>query len=821
MDAIFLDVRYALRKLTNAKLFSLTVIAVLALGIGANIAVFTVLSGILLRPLPYKHPDRIVALTGAGSREFCCISYANLIRLRDASGTKLQVGMTVRQFEASIMGPGGRFQVQHRTVTSGLLPLLGVKAMLGRIFTEDQNQPGRNRVAVLSEDVWRKLYLSDPLAIGKTFTIQGENYEIIGVMPSGFSFPFGSVMSIWTPEPLTASNRSALIGEDHISGIAFARLPDGISPEQLAASMTRVQGGLAKDVFYGSLPARINIAIYQKTLNRDVQELLVLLYAVVFGIWALACLNATGMVLAKVLGRNREQAIRASLGATRVRLMQQAIVETLLLSGLGSAIGLIVGEICIKIIWSQIDRSLPLTSEIQVDWRVIACLALLTVATAVVVGLIPALRAMRSSAQGCGLYDSSNTASARHSLSREALIVGQIALTLVLLVSAGLSLRTIHALRQVPLGFSQTNVLTAGVMLNSSPLHGEAAGTSHGDVIRTAYVPLLDRMQSIPGVQAAALSSTLPLRSDFDAHMAVSIDHQILSPAQAPEASVRLASAGLATALGIPVLRGRFFNEADQLTSPTVAVVSTSFARQYLNGADPIGHELSMGGGTFRPIRVVGEIADMKQSNVVDSTYPEVYLCLQQTGPGRPLYGLARAFIQVAIRSALPADQLRVQFEQALHQVAPESTTTDVKTIREAVEDSIASQTLIAHLLESFAGVALLIATVGLYGLLSFTVTQRTREIGIRIALGAPQTNIFMLVVRRALVLIISGVAIGGVLAWFAVEFAKSFIFGVEVHDAPTFIATLSVLFAFSIIATLLPAHRAASVDPVHTLRAE
>ena len=242
------------------------------------------------------------------------------------------------------------------------------------------------------------------------------------------------------------------------------------------------------------------------------REPLTLLYIVVFGVWALACLNVTGMVLARALGRSREQAVRAFLGASRARLMQQAIVESLLLSGIGSMIGLIVAEMSIKVMWREIFRSLPLTNEIRVDWRVLACLALLTVATTLVVGIVPALRAMSSNAQGNGLTSSSSqTASAGHSLARELLTVAQIALTLMLLVGAGLFLRTIHALREVPLGFTQTNVLTGGIVLNSSPLHGEAAIAAQADVIRTSYVPILDRLQSIPGVQAAALSSTLPL----------------------------------------------------------------------------------------------------------------------------------------------------------------------------------------------------------------------------------------------------------------------------------------------------------------------
>jgi ABC-type antimicrobial peptide transport system permease subunit len=268
--------------------------------------------------------------------------------------------------------------------------------------------------------------------------------------------------------------------------------------------------------------------------------------------------------------------------------------------------------------------------------------------------------------------------------------------------------------------------------------------------------------------------------------------------------------------------RGRFFTDDDTPSSPLVVVVNKAFADMYLPNQDPVGHTLSMAKkGRFADMHIVGVIGDVKQTNVTDATKPEIYFCLAQTDPGTPLYGIATAFIQVAIRAAVPANQLRAQFDKALHEVAPDATTTDVKTIHEAVEDSFGSQTLIAHLLESFAALALMIASVGLYGLLSFAVAQRTREIGLRIALGAPQASILSLILRRALVLVAMGLAIGGALAWFAVRFTASYIYGVQAHDAFTFAAVALVLAAASFLAAWLPARRAASVDPILALRSE
>ena len=507
---------------------------------------------------------------------------------------------------------------------------------------------------------------------------------------------------------------------------------------------------------------------YQQSLNQQVRKPLMLLYAVVFGIWALACLNVTSLMLARAISRTREQAVRAALGASRARLLQQTIVESLLLSGIGSVFGLLLGQSAIKLLWHQISRNLPLSNTVHLDWRVVVWLTALTLFTAIIVSVFPALRAMRRDVQG-SLHGETTTASASQNRTREALVVAQLALTLVFLVGAGLFLRTIQALRQVPLGFTQQNVLTGGIIINAGSMHqDEDAVNKQTDIVRTSYLPLLDRLRAIPGVRVAALSSVLPLRAEFAVRIMGNLDHKEVPSAQIPKFDGRLASAGLVDALGIPMLRGRFFIDDDTATAPPVVVVNQAFANKYLPGQDPIGHTFGMGKGRFAEMRIVGVIGDVKQVKVTDTTYPEMYFCLAQVEPGTPFYGIATAFIQVAIRGAIPANALRAQFDKVLHEVAPDATTTDVKTIHEAVEDSFGSQTLIAHLLESFAALALMIAAVGLYGLLSFAVAQRTREIGLRIALGAPQANILSLILRRALLLVVAGLAIGGVLAWFA-----------------------------------------------------
>ena len=824
MRSVLQDLRYALRRLRMSPGFTFTAVTVVALGIGANIAVFTILNGIFLRPLPYAHSDRILTVELVSPMPYFSMTYANMLQLRDEGGRGIQMGAVLGNSRASIVGPGGRLQVERTDVDENLFPTLGVHPILGRLFRQEETDKGRNHMVLLGEDVWRKLYLSDPQIVGKTVTIRGDAYTILGVMPRSFVFPVGEdPLQIWSPAEIGSTARTAMSGTGaRFLYNAYARLPEGMTQAQFAAALNRAQPVISKQVPKDDedWPTHVKINGYQDSLNTGARKPLFLLAGVVFGIWALACLNVTSLMLARAVSRVREQAVRSALGASRMRLLQQSVVESLLLSGIGAMAGMLVGQSVIKLLWHQVNRNLPLTTSIHVDWRVMVALAALTIVTACITGIIPALRASRRNVQE-SIRGVNSTASAAQNRTREVLVVAQLALTLVFLVAAGLFLRTIQALRQAPLGFSQQNVLTGGVILNGSSNEEPDDPHVQTNIVRTSYLPLLERLRAIPGVQVAALSSVLPLRSEMSVSICSGLDHEDQGAKRAC-AQGRLASAGLTDALGIPILRGRFFTEEDGAGAPITVVVNEAFAKQFSPDKDPIGRIYSMGKkGPFANAHIVGVIGDTRQSTVVDPTKPEVYFCLAQMEPGTPLYGIAIAFMQVAIRAQIPADSLRAQFDKVLHEVAPDATTTEVKTIHEAVEDSFGSQKLISHLLEAFAATALMIASVGLYGLLSFTVAQRTREIGVRIALGAPQANILSLVLRRALLLVAIGLAAGSLLAWFAVRVASGYIYGVDVHDTLTFTAVVVILGSAAFLASWLPARRAAAVDPIIALRSE
>lgn len=595
MGALIQDLRYAVRQLRHAPGFALTVVVVLALGLGANTAMFTVVNGILLRPLPYAQPERVamVQVRSEGAHFDMDLSYAEMNDLRTATGRPIAMGAVFEDMPRSAVGPAGRFQVEQEIVSAGLLPMLGVQPMLGRVFRVEENDPGRSDVAVLSEPAWRKLYHGDRQALGKTLTLKGRAYTIVGVMPKGFSFPYAQTMfgtdteQEWTPAEISAAARTSK-QDNALIGTVYLRRPDGVSETQLEEALGRVHANEPR--YDEGVAQRLHVVGYQRSMNDAVRKPLLLLYGVVVGLWALACLNVTSLMLTRTIARTREQAVRAALGASRWRLLQQTMMESLVLCSVGSLFGLLLGQGVLHLLARSMQHMLPMSGAVYLDGRTVLFLLGLTLVTAAIIGAMPALRAMRRDVRGA-MQGATTTSSTAQRRMREGLVIAQLALTLVFLTGAGLFLRTIHALRQQPLGFTQTNVLTGGVILNAAQneMYLNHPVKNPPDLVRTKYLPLLERVRAIPGVQSAALSSVLPLRAEFDVRVNGTLDGMKDAKGKTPSFAARIASAGLVDTLGIPMVRGRFFNESDTAAAPPVVVINQAAAKLYFPGKDQWG----------------------------------------------------------------------------------------------------------------------------------------------------------------------------------------------------------------------------------------
>ena len=818
MQTLWQDLRYALRQLRSGPGFAFTAIVTLALGIGATIGVYTLVDAVLLRPLPFSDPARLFVLDPKAS----FVSYANLRQLTPRSQGRIETAAVFETWNANLEAVGHRTGVLVVDITANLPSMLGVQPVIGRSFRADENEPGKNHVMLLSDQAWRDLFAADPDVVGRTAKVSGANsYTIIGVMPPSFSMPMDSFREVWTPRAIPPTAREQMGASDDALSVqlAFVRPSGGTSIPQMLDEITRTQKQIVSEHKNEDLPTDLAPANYLTRLNHEARRPLLLLMAVSASFWLLASLNVVSLLIARTTAREREFAVRSALGASRGRLLRQSIVESLVLSATGSLLGILLAVASIKLLWHAIDRSLPLTGRIHIDTRVILALSALAIFTGLLVGILPALRAGGRHVQGGLRGGASPLPRVEQHRLRSLLIAAQLTITLVLLSGAGLFLRTVAALRSVPLGFSEQNVLTGGIMQPA----GIPMISQKGDpgIASRVYTPLLERLNHMPGVTSATITSVLPMRSEFDITMFGKVDGKTESGTTRYVAGGRASSPGLPETFGIPMLRGRFFTDQDTPTTPLVVVVNQAFANAYLPNLNPLEHTFGMGKDKWDKIRIIGVIGDVKQGSVEKATKPEVYFCLAQMTPDAPFYEEVSAFMQVGIRARIPAQLLRKQFESAVDRIEPDAHTIDVKTVHEAVEDSFVTQTLMAHLLEGFSSMALLIALVGLYGTVAFSVAQRTREFGVRLALGAPQESIRQLVMQKAMWPVITGLLAGDIVLWFATKLIRSYLFGISPHDSATFAIASCTLVATGFIAALIPARRATAIDPMHALRTE
>jgi putative ABC transport system permease protein len=804
MRPLLQDIRHGFRVLRKSPGFSAAAIVVLALGIGANTAIFSVVNAVLLEPLPFPEAERIVAVAHTpppeqfpGMKTFS-VSPANYIDWRSQADAFETIAAYAGGY-VNLTGGGRPEAIPAMYVTSDYFSVLGATPLLGRAFAAGEDEPGRNRIVVLSEELWKTRFGGKPDAVGQTLDLNGQKYTVVGVLPARSGFPEWA--KLWTPLAWTPEERA-------IRGIhdfaVLGRLKTGVPVEQAQAAMNALSVRLAQQYPADNKGWGAIVIPLREDLVGDVRPaLLVLLGAVAF-VLLIACANVANLVLAKTLGRRKEIAVRTALGASRRRVLQQMFSETLLLAVAGGALGLFLAGFGVKLIVAFLGDQLPRVNEVGVDPRVLVFTLVLSLVTGVLAGLAPAWRLTSANLndalkQGLGRADSD----AGGGKTRNALVVAEVALALVLMVGAGLMVRSLARLRNVDTGLDTKNVLTMTLAIPEEKYTTPEKQAAF-------YDQVLQRVRAIPGVEAAGVISSLPLFPGGSTQPVAIEGHPAAALSEQPEVAVRLISPGLVKTLGLRVTRGRDLLESDNATGPAVVLISESMARRFWPGEDAVGKRftLSFVPGVVR--EVVGVVADAKLKGVrVQEPVAATYV---------PLAQQPRSGMNLAVRTASTPRSFSAAVGSAIHAVDPEQPMVDVSTMEERLGESLSHQRLTMLLLASFAGLALVLAGVGIYSVLSYSVRRRNREIGIRMALGADGADVVRMVVLQGMRPALLGLAIGIAGSLALGRALARLVYGVRATDPTTFVAVSVLLALVAAAACAVPAYRATRVEPTQAL---
>jgi predicted permease len=826
LERILQDLRYALRQMRKSPGFAATVIATLALGIAAPAAMFTVVDRVMLRPLPYKDAGRLVGFS-TRSTTVGDAPYLDIAEWRKWSRSFDGIAFYTLGMDRNFLeGKNGTEEVGLWNVSANLFSVLGVAPQLGRDFRNDVDgfaqSPDANSV-VLGDSIWRSVFGGDPKIIGKTVKISGKSYIVAGVMPRGFSFPFSGADSnqVWIFAQLGDKDkvRSNLTPNYNLIG----RLRDGVGAARAEAELNALQKQIAlgyTDPQARQDHSRIYLKSYASGLvESDTKRGLLTLLAAAGVLWLIACVNSTNLMLARAMARLREIAMRGALGAGRWRITQQFIVEGLLLSLCSSAIGLGLALLVIKLFTNGLKTHLPYLDGFSPDLRVIAALIALTIVSALLSTLWPAWMASHAPIEPALKQGGAQTGSARrHNRLRNALVTIEIALSLTLLVSCGLLLRTIYALRHVPLGFRTDHIIVASLQIPGYKFNGH-------NMAQNLYLPLAERVKHVPGVQTAGLMTEVPLGNTFNVMLYLKGNETGKDPAKNIAARLTAASPDIQKVFGFKMLAGRFFTDQDTPSTQAVFVVNRAFARLYAPDQQDLSKVIGMKLWQLeknKPGEIIGVLDDVRQQSIQDSSQPEVEASISQITPQSGIYQpLATIAMDIALRTDRDPKAIIPEIREVLRQADPALAGSNFTTMEQVVEDSYGNQRLAAHLLEIFGGSALLLCVAGLYGLLAYVVSQRTREMGVRLALGAQRGDLMWLVMRQACAMLATGAVIGTALALASGRIVRSYLYGVSARDGWTLASVAILLFLCGLLAAWLPARRAAMVDPMEALRAE
>jgi predicted permease len=819
MTAVIQDLKYAFRMLAKSPAFTAVAILTLALAIGANTALFSVVNGVLLNPLPYPQPDQLLTLHESKPNfNTGSISYPNFLDWQKDNHTLSSMAVS-RAYSFSLTGIGPAEQAQAQLVTSDFFPILGVKPAAGRTFVPADDQIGAAPVALISAGFWKRKFGSAPDAVGKNLTLDGKQYAIIGVIPADFDLMLDSFSASEIYVPVVNWSNNLLFNRG--AGLGFhgiGRLKPGVTIGQARADFAAVTQNLA--TAYPDVDKGIGAALipFKQRMLGSVKSILLVLFCAVAFVLLIACANIANLLLARSTARMREFAVRAALGAGKSRLIRQLLTESILLGAVGGGLGLLLASWGMRAALAALPDTLPRAGEIHIDLRVLLFTAAATLLAGIFFGLVPALKISRTNLQDRlkeGGRDSSGSRQRAHGV----LVVVEIALALVLLIGAGLALRTLVQLWNVDPGFDPRNVLTFGFSLSPSTLQTSPAA------IRASFRAAEAAVTSTPSVQSASISwGAFPMSGD---------DEWLFWRDGQPKPTTRnemnwvidyVVDPDYLKIMKTPLRSGRFFTARDDEMSPPVVVIDDVLARQYFSNENPVGKRLflEIGEGNIQA-EIIGVVAHVNQwgldTDATERLRAQLYFPFMQLPD--PIMALAPTGMRMVARTRSPAPGLFDSIRHSVQQVNSEQVVYGAQTMPEVISDSTAAQRFSAILLGSFAIVALLLSGIGIYGVISYLIGQRTHEIGIRMALGAQQSKVLFQVLGEGLKLAIIGAAIGLAAAFALTRLMTNLLFGVSPTDPLTFAAVAALLVTVALAACYIPARRAAAVDPMIALRHE
>ncbi len=825
----FHDLRIAVRHLLKSPGFTTTAVLMLALGIGATTAVFSIVEAVLLRPLPFPQSERLVSLgdileganLGGGEAGVTAQDIRNY--MRDTHSFKSLGGYQQNSYELS--GIGEPAQVNLARMSGGVFPALAVAPMMGRVFTQ-QEDDGKEQVAVISYALWQNQLHGDPQVLGRKIQIDRKPYVVIGVMPRDFEFPLVpghlNQSELWIPMSFT-SEETGLAASANWSYSMVARLKPGISPSKAQEDADRVAKETMRNFpsFMASLRIHASVRSLHEATISDARQLIRILFLAIVVVLLIACANLAGLLLVRAIRRRREFAMRLALGAGALALLRQAVLESLVLSFSGGMLGLAFAAAGLRLGVSRLPETLPRISEIGLDWQVVLCAIALSLLTGAVCGLVPAFAAWRTSVnETLKEGGRSGSAGGGHSWLRSTLVVGEIATALVLLAAAGLLLRSFEKMRSVDLGYRADHVLSASYSLPHKQYGTQPA-------IDAFNRELIRRMQQLPGVKFAGFTTFLPASGNFSNSTFV-VEGYVPPPgADMNLATFVMVEGDYLQAMGAPLLAGRFFTPGDSADTQPVAIINRKFAQHYWPGADPLGKRFRIGTPESPTLwlTVVGEIADMKENSPDEATREEWY---QPVAQARKSMGSLESSEAVngnsgfiALRTSMEPGLMANSLRATVRSIDPQLALAQVQSMEQAISDSEAPRRFNTGVISAFAGAAVLLAALGIYSVIAFSAALRVQEMAIRMALGSQRSGILGLVFLSALKLALAGCAIGLIATAAASRLLDSLLFAVSPFDP--LVLSLAALFvlALAVVASLLPAVRAASIEPMRALRAD